>query len=143
MACPSRRAGEGGECASCKAGWCIKTWPGEEGIGGVTIDKCRGCWNDDWIDNPESKLERSSGLDPSRLSRTRSSACSSLATAAATPSSTARSLSGRSKICEEFGWRMYLCCRHAGWMNSPKGGVGSVMFASMLEPEQQNFDSPS
>ena len=48
-------------------------------------------------------------------------ASSRRATAAATPSRTARSRSGRSNMWEALGWRMYRCCRHAGWMNSPKG----------------------
>lgn len=42
------------------------------------------------------------------------SSSSNLATAAATPSKTARSLSGLSKMCDELAWRMYLCCKHAG-----------------------------
>lgn len=43
------------------------------------------------------------------------------ATAAATPRRTARSRSGRSKMCEELGWRIYLCWRQAGWMKRPSG----------------------
>lgn len=47
--------------------------------------------------------------------------CSSLATAAATPRRTARSRSGRSNMWDAFVWRMYLCWRHAGCINSPRG----------------------
>lgn len=46
---------------------------------------------------------------------------SNRATAAATPSNTARNRSGRSNMCEALGCRMYLCCKHAGWMNRPRG----------------------
>jgi hypothetical protein len=78
-------------------------------------------------------LERSSAADwvmllplPNESLRA-VSASSSLATAAATPSKTARRRSGRSKMWDEFAWRMYLCCRHAGWMKSPSGGADSTM----------------
>jgi hypothetical protein len=67
------------------------------------------------------------------------SSSSSLEAAAATPSKTARSLSGRSKMCDAFACRMYLCCKHAGWMNSPIGSAsGELMFAIL--PMYRQYD---
>ena len=73
------------------------------------MERCFGCVNDDWIERPDNKFERSSvsGLDRDLVIV--SSASSKRATAAATPRSTAMRRSGRSKIWEELGWRIYLC----------------------------------
>jgi len=79
--------------------------------------RCKGATNAvDAIDKEDKSEERSSFVDA--LGTGCETDCwfdgsstedSSRATAAATPNRTARSRSGRSKMCEELGWRIYLC----------------------------------
>lgn len=101
-----------GEWASWTAGWCRRMLPGVGGRGGAgTRWRWAVGWAGDTRDREERRLARSSAV----------LRCSSLATAAATPRSTARSRSGRSNMWDAFVWRMYLCWRHAGCTYSPRG----------------------
>lgn len=108
-----------GEWASWTAGWCRRILPGAGGRGGAGT---RWRWAVGWAGDTRESEERRLARSPVVL---RCSPvvlrCSSLATAAATPRRTARSRSGRSNMWDAFVWRMYLCWRHAGCINSPRG----------------------
>jgi len=76
-----------------------------------------GINEDEAIESEDSREDRSSfvdeelamGFDGSVGSEEEAKDVSRRAIAAATPSKTARRRSGRSKMCEELGWRIYLC----------------------------------
>lgn len=112
----------------------MRIWPGEEGRGGGEMMwACKGGRNgdDDPMDSPESMEARSSppgeaGVALSKA-RARASSVSRRERAAAIPRRTARIRSGRSKMCDELGWRIYLCCKHAGWMQRASGKTGAIV----------------